>query len=142
MTSPDAAGRDYSDKRDIVVKLLAGIGEYGDGGIVGTRAGLIRDAADLIQSLRAQLAEKEKELTRQKDNVELLEHHVLNIEAQLEAIRKQTVEALQTCKRVIVEDKDNVITCTLWASSCETLVDYIDARLAALSSPTTAEEEK
>lgn len=61
--------RDSYDKRGIVVKLLAGIDDYTDGGIVGTRAGLIRDAAALISLQRTQL----------------------------QAIRKQTVEECAKC---------------------------------------------
>lgn len=41
-------------EQDIVEQLLAGIGSYGDDGIVGTRAGLIREAAATITALRAE----------------------------------------------------------------------------------------
>jgi hypothetical protein len=40
---------------DLVKRLRAGIDNYSDGGIVGTQAGIIREAADRIAALEAEL---------------------------------------------------------------------------------------
>lgn len=52
---------------DIVERLLRGIDSYGDTGIVGTQAGLIREAASEITRLRAQVAEQEATIRRLQD---------------------------------------------------------------------------